>query len=132
MNEVKSQLKDEINSLKIEVQQVKAALEELRSQPQVKPKPTKLTENTPPNETAITPETTIQDVGLPQASRPLSRSEMKSKVNSIARTLKNQGLEVNQTIIKDKILEMYPNSEDWISEDARKEVIRALEKQLFN
>lgn len=125
MNEVKSQLENEIDFLKTEVAQVKAALEELQSQAQVKPKPT----YKEVQESAIAPETTIENVGLLGAGRPLSKGEMKNKISSIARTLKSQSFKVSETIIKGKILEMYPNSEDWISDDARKEIIKVLLKQ---
>lgn len=54
---------------------------------------------------------------------------MKSKVNSIARSLQHKGYEISRTIIKSKILEIHPDSEDWLTDDARKEVIRALEKE---
>lgn len=55
---------------------------------------------------------------------------MKNKVSSIARTIKTKGLKVSETIIREKILELYPNSEDWISDDARLDVIRAVEKAI--
>ena len=79
-------------------------------------------------ESNISPDLQPHDMVLPLVNRPLTKNEMKSKVNSIAHTLKAQGLEVSRTVIKGKILEMYPNSSDWISEDTRKEVIKILEK----
>jgi len=69
-------------------------------------------------------------VVLAQTSKQLSKQELKSKVNSIARTLKGEGLEVSQTLIKEKITELYPNSLDWISGDARLDVIRAVERAI--
>lgn len=62
-------------------------------------------------------------------SEPLSKEQIKSKANSSARTFKNKGSEISLTIIKNKILELYSNCDDWISDDARLDVIRALEKQ---
>jgi dipeptidyl aminopeptidase/acylaminoacyl peptidase len=53
---------------------------------------------------------------------------LKNKVDSIRRTLKNNGLELSGTAIEEKILEMYPNYEsDW-SSDNRIEVIKAFTK----
>lgn len=80
-------------------------------------------------EDAIAPEVTTQDVVSPQAGKKLTPAQLKSKSNSIATTLKSKGLEISRTIIKGKILELYPNSDDWLSEDARLDVIRLLEKQ---
>ncbi len=52
--------------------------------------------------------------------------DLKNKVDSIRRTLKNNALEVSGTVIESKILEMYPNYEtDW-SNDVRAEVIKAI------
>jgi hypothetical protein len=79
-------------------------------------------------EGAIAPEATIQDVIFSQAGK-LTPVEMRSKIKSIGRTLKNDGLKTSETIIRGKILEMYPNSEDWISDDARKDIIRILKNE---
>lgn len=79
---------------------------------------------------AIAPEPTQQDVGFAQTSKRLSKEELKSKVNSIARTLRKEGLKFSETLIKEKIAELYPNSEDWISDDARLDVIRAVKKAI--
>lgn len=52
--------------------------------------------------------------------------DLKNKVDSIRRTLKNNALEVSGTVIELKILELYPNYEtDW-SSDVRAEVIKAI------
>jgi hypothetical protein len=80
-------------------------------------------------ESAIASEATQENVVSALAGKKLSKAELKSKSNSIYRTLKTKGLEINLGVIKGRILEMYPNSEDWISDDARLDVIRALEKQ---
>lgn len=54
--------------------------------------------------------------------------ELKNKVDSIRRTLKNNALEVSGTAIEMKILELYPNYEtDWNS-DTHTEVIKAITK----
>jgi hypothetical protein len=74
-------------------------------------------------------EVTEENVVSASAGKKLSPAELKSKSNSIAATLKIKGLEISRTIIKGKILELYPNSDDWSSDDARLDVIRALEKQ---
>ncbi|MBN3946397.1 MAG: hypothetical protein HWQ38_07860 [Nostoc sp. NMS7] len=81
------------------------------------------------SESAIASKPTQQDVVFPQAGK-LTTGEMKNKVSSIARTIKTKGLKVSETIIREKILELYPNSEDWISDDARLDVIRAVEKAM--
>lgn len=80
-------------------------------------------------EDAIAAETTEKEVVSGVAGKKLSKEELKSKANSIARTFKNKGLTINLAVIKGKILELYPNSDDWISDDARLDVMRALEKQ---
>jgi hypothetical protein len=80
-------------------------------------------------EDAIASKVTEEEIVSPQAGKKLSPAQLKSKSNSIAVTLKNKGLEISRTIIKGKILEMYPNFDDWISDDARLDVIRALEKE---
>ncbi|BDI21032.1 hypothetical protein ANSO36C_68340 (plasmid) [Nostoc cf. commune SO-36] len=52
--------------------------------------------------------------------------DLKNKVDSIRRTLKNNALEVSGTVIESKILELYPNYKtDW-SSDVRAEVIKAI------
>lgn len=129
MNEVKSQLEDEISLLKLRLGKLEA-VSQVNSTSQDKPETTKLIKDSFLEENAIALETTTQDVGLLQASRPLSKNELKSKINSISRTLKSHGLKVSEPIIKGKITEMYPNFEDWVSEDTRKEVIKALEKEV--
>lgn len=57
------------------------------------------------------PESTQSDVVSIPAGKQLSKAELKNKSNSIARTLKNKGLEINLGVIKSKILELYPNSD---------------------
>lgn len=124
MNEIKHSLESEIEVLRLRLDSLTPATAV-----------SGVTETTPQIddeallESAIIPETTHQDVVLAQAGKPLSKEELKSKSNSIAVTLKSRGLEISRTIIKGKILEMYPNFDDWISDDARLDVIRALEKQ---
>lgn len=52
--------------------------------------------------------------------------DLKNKVDSIRRTLKNNSLEVSATVIESKILELYPNHQvDWNS-DVRAEVIKSV------
>jgi hypothetical protein len=60
----------------------------------------------------------------------MSKASLKNKVDSIRRTLKNQGIEVDSPIIESKIFELYPDFEDEWSSDARTEVIKALVKDL--
>lgn len=80
-------------------------------------------------ENAIAPQATQENVVSSLAGKKLSKAQLKSKSNSIAVTLNGKGLNISRDIIKAKILELYPNSEDWISDDARLDVIRALEKE---
>lgn len=52
--------------------------------------------------------------------------DLKNKVDSIRRTLKNNSLEISATVIHCKILELYPNHQiDWNS-DVRAEVIKSV------
>ncbi|MHC5916111.1 MAG: hypothetical protein ACYTXE_35105 [Nostoc sp.] len=52
--------------------------------------------------------------------------DLKNKVDSIRRSLKNRGLEVPGTVIESKILELYPNYEtDW-NATTRAEVVKSL------
>lgn len=52
--------------------------------------------------------------------------DLKNKVDSIRRTLKNNSLEVSAIVIESKILELYPNHQtDWNS-DVRAEVIKSV------
>lgn len=69
------------------------------------------------------------DVVSTLAGKQLSKAELKSKVTSIQNTFRARQIKISQTIIKSKIAEMYPNSDDWISDDARLDVIRALERE---
>ena len=80
------------------------------------------------SESAIAAKPTQQDVGFAQTSKRLSKEELKSKVNSMARTLRKEGLEFSETLIKEKIFELYPNSDDWLCGDARLDVMRAVRK----
>lgn len=75
------------------------------------------------------PESTQSDVVSTLAGKQLSKAELKSKVTSIQNTFRARQIKISQTIIKSKIAEMYPNSDDWISDDARLDVIRALERE---
>ena len=75
------------------------------------------------------PESTQSDVVSIPAGKQLSKAELKSKVTSIQNTFRARQIKISQTIIKSKIAEMYPNSDDWISDDARLDVIRALERE---
>lgn len=130
MNEIKHSLEREIEVLRLRVDSLTpatAATVTPETTPQIDDEA--LLESAMPAAVNYIPETTPQDAFSPQAGKPLSKEELKSKSNSIARTFKNKGLVINQAIIKSKILEMYPNSDDWISDDARLDVIRALEKQ---
>lgn len=124
MNEIKHSLESEIEVLRLRVDSLTPA-----TAATVTPETTPQIDNEALLESAIAAETTHQDVVSPQAGKPLSKEELKSKANSIARTFKNKGSEISLTIIKNKILELYPNSDDWISDDTRLDVIRALEKQ---
>lgn len=82
------------------------------------------------NKPKTTAKSTSEDVLLPEAgSKHLSKTSLENKINSITRTLKNKGIAISKTAVKAKILELFPYAEDWISDDARKEVIKALEKQ---
>jgi hypothetical protein len=74
-------------------------------------------------------ESTQSDVVSTLAGKQLSKAELKSKVTSIQNTFRARQIKISQTIIKSKIAEMYPNSDDWISDDARLDVIRALERE---
>ncbi|MEH2078451.1 MAG: hypothetical protein V7K89_00055 [Nostoc sp.] len=78
---------------------------------------------------AYAPKVTEDNGVSAPARKKLSPAQLKSKSNTIAVTLETKGLKINRGIIKNKIMEMYPNSDDWISGDARLDVIRALEKQ---
>jgi predicted metal-dependent hydrolase len=118
INEIKHSLESEIEVLRLRLDSLTPA-----TAATVTPETTPQIDDEALLESAIAVETT------PQAVKPLSKEELKSKANSIARTFKNKGLIINQAVIKSKILEMYPNSDDWISDDARLDVIRALEKQ---
>lgn len=131
MNEVKSQLENEIESLKNELKQLK---EEMRSHLPV------MTEVTTQDvvssllqeelENAIAPEPTQENVVSAPAVKKLSPAKLKSIATSIQNTFRDRKIEVSQTHIKSKILEMYPNPDDWTPRsDARRDVIRALEKQ---
>lgn len=51
---------------------------------------------------------------------------LKNKVDSIRRTLKNNSLEVLGTVIESKILELYPNHETQWNNDGRAEVIKSI------
>ncbi|MEH2380267.1 MAG: hypothetical protein V7K27_15505 [Nostoc sp.] len=115
MNEIKNSLKAEIDILKLRLDSLAPTIAQIEDEALL--------------ESAIASETTSQDVVFAQASKLLSKEEIKSKANSIARTLKSKELEISLTVIKNKILELYPNSVDWISDDTRLDVIRALEKQ---
>lgn len=54
--------------------------------------------------------------------------ELKNKVDSIRRSLKNNSLEVSATVIELKILELYPNYEsDW-NATTRAEVVKSITK----
>jgi hypothetical protein len=75
------------------------------------------------------PESIQSDVVSTLAGKQLSKAELKSKVTSIQNTFRARQIKISQTIIKSKIAEMYPNSDDWISDDARLDVIRALERE---
>jgi hypothetical protein len=132
MNEVKAQLENEIEFLKTRIKTLEKSQGEKRSTslvtPEVTTKDATLSQPQEEIESAIAPEVTDQDVIFSQAGK-LTSLEMRNKVKSIGRTLKTNGFKISETIIREKILEMYPNSEDWISEDARLDVIRALEKE---
>lgn len=138
MNEVKSQLENEIEFLKNELKQLK---EEKRSHSPVLPETTEenvdlalpheqLEEKEELIQDAIAPKATEKNVVSAPAGTKLSPKKLKSIATSIQNTFRGKGIEISQTIIKTKILEMYPNPDDWIpGSDARKDVIRALESQ---
>lgn len=52
--------------------------------------------------------------------------DLKNKVDSIRRTLKNNSLEVSATVIESKILELYPNHQTEWNSDVRAEVIKSV------
>ncbi|MBN3944950.1 MAG: hypothetical protein HWQ38_00015 [Nostoc sp. NMS7] len=52
--------------------------------------------------------------------------DLKNKVDSIRRSLKNNGLEVSATVIEMKILEMYPNYETNWNSTTRAEVVKSV------
>jgi len=56
--------------------------------------------------------------------------ELKNKIDSIRRTLKNKELEVAGTVVELKILELCPNFPDDWCPDTRTEIINALVKEL--
>lgn len=60
----------------------------------------------------------------------MSKTSLKNKVDSIRRTLKTKGIEVDSPTIESKIFELYPDFEDEWSSDARGDVVRALIKDL--
>ncbi|WP_445631157.1 hypothetical protein [Nostoc sp. DSM 114167] len=81
-------------------------------------------------EDAIAPEATEENVVSAPTGKKISPKKLKSIATSIQNTFKGKGIEISQTIIKNKILEMYPNPNDWLPHsDARRDLIRALEKE---
>lgn len=59
----------------------------------------------------------------------LTPSQLRSKANSIAKTLWDSGYRISRGVIKEVILDMYPEQEAWATADARREVIKALKKR---
>ncbi|MBN3924613.1 hypothetical protein [Nostoc sp. NMS4] len=132
MNEVKSQLENEIEFLKTRVKFLEQNQGERLESPPVIGEMTNQDAISPmlqDKEDAIAPELTEENVISPQAGKQLSKDELRTEANTIYTRLKRKGLKISATIIKEKILEMYPNSDDWISDDARKDVIKVLEKE---
>ncbi|MHC5916097.1 MAG: hypothetical protein ACYTXE_35035 [Nostoc sp.] len=131
MNEVKSQLENEIEFLKSELKQLK----EENLLPTTGEKETLAQELTPtlPQEelvSAIAPKATEDNIVSALAGKKISSKKLKSIATSIQTTLKEDGIELSQTIIKEKVLEMYPNPDDWYPRsEAREDVIKALEKE---
>jgi hypothetical protein len=128
INEIKNQLENEIEFLKNRVKKLEESLEA----PQVITKPTKINK-----ESAIAAEPVNINAGVPQAR--LTTDKLGQYAETIQRAMRtnknfkeNYGVEnfkIRLDIIKQKILEMYPNTDDWISGDAKKEVIKALIKE---
>ena len=66
---------------------------------------------------------------LAQGDIKLTNKQLRSKENSIAKTLWNAGYKISQTIIREFILDLHPNAADWLTSDARLEVISAVKKR---
>lgn len=134
MNEVKSELEDEIQFLKTRVKILEQNQAEKLEYPPVTDK-VRTQDITSPLiqeelEDAISPEVTEGNVLSPQARKKLSPEQLKSKSNTIAVTLEKKGLTISRDIIKAKMLELYPNPDDWKrNSDARRDVIKALERE---
>jgi hypothetical protein len=140
MNQVKAQLEDEIEFLKTRVKILEQNQEE---KPESTPVTAEMTTQDAISpmlqeeiESAIAHKLTEENVISPQAGKKLSGEELDREANTIFTRIKRKdtrlnrkGIKIGATIIKEKILEMYPNSEDWISDDAGLDVERALEKQ---
>ena len=79
---------------------------------------------------AIAPKATEKKIALAVAGEKISKEKLKSIATSIQNTLKNEGIELNQIIIKAKVLEMYPNPNDWYPRsEARNDVKEALKRE---
>ncbi|MBD0263249.1 MAG: hypothetical protein ICV78_11150 [Tolypothrix sp. Co-bin9] len=77
----------------------------------------------------FTPKVTNEKIIPAPAGGKLSKEQLKSKLNATATSLERRGFKISRTIIKEKILELYPNADDWSSDDAKKEVMRVIEKE---
>lgn len=140
MNEVKSELENEIEFLKT---RVKILEQNQAEKPENSPALPEMTNKDVDSlmlqedkEDAIAPKLTEENVISPQAGKKLSTEELNREANTIFTRIKRKdtrlnrkGVKISATTIKEKIMEMYPNSEDWISDDAGLDVERALEKQ---
>lgn len=134
MNEIKAKLEDEIEFLKTRVN----FLEQNQAEkPESTPVTTEATEieialpMLQEKESAIAPKATEENITLAMAGNKEYAKKLKSVATSIQNTFRGKGIEISQTIIKSKIVEMYPNSDDWKPYgDARKDVTKALEREL--
>jgi predicted nucleic acid-binding Zn-ribbon protein len=144
MNEVKTQLENEIEFLKTELKNLKQEIEG-RSPSLVTSETTEITQSdvdsSPPQDEqeekeelsvgAIAPKPTKSDNKKSVNSRQAGKKtpQIRTVTNTIYMKLKRDGFQISATIVKNKILELYPNPEDWTSEDARKDVVRALKSE---
>lgn len=133
MNEVKSELENEIQFLKTRVEILEQNQEE---KPESSPVTQKTTEENVDLASlqeelgAIASETTKVNVASQQAGKKKKEKPPLEKVkNAIYMRLMREGIKFDAPIIKNKILEMYPNPEDWVIEDARKDVTEALKRE---
>jgi hypothetical protein len=81
-------------------------------------------------EGAIAPKATEDNIVSALAGKKISSKKLKSIATSLQNTFREDGIEISQTIIKEKVLEMYPNPDDWYPRsNARDDVKRALQRE---